>query len=231
MHKNKIIMIIISVVLSIGIVGAGLFLFREKNDSQQMLNNNSSTDEISQNDNWLTVDTVAKLEGLAKKIGVSVEYDTENIYVSDLPFAEGDASYCYKYDEDKKITGLSIGYVLVTSTEDGEEFTMEKIEAQELSNRVKTVMDWITEMLKVKVGNQVYIISSDGEILSVEEVNSYQKIIDGTAFLELRIYDTDDSVWVLNIELIGGYNIISCVFEHFPANSDEAKIPCNVTIE
>ena len=113
-------------------------------------------------------------------------------------------------NENKKVVGLSIGHILVSSTESNSTYAMETIDAQELLKRVRGVTDWISEVLNVQIDNEFYIITTEGDILLVDEVNSYQHILEGNAFLELRILDTDGSVWVLKIELVGSYNIISC---------------------
>lgn len=233
MSKSKLL-IIIATVLVLGAVVTCFFVFRGDDGSSQTPNNGDPTAsniEVSEKVNWLTVDTLPKLEALAKEFNATIEIDVEDAYVGGLPFAEGDASYNYKFDSDRNIVGLSIGHILVGSIEEDNKYTMEEIDAQELSERVRGVLDWITELLNVKIGNKFYIIANEGDILPVEDENSYQRIIEGTAFLELRILDVDGSVWVLEIESIGGYNIVSCVLEHSPADSNEAKIPCNVAIE
>lgn len=234
MSKSKLLIIVIAAVLVLGAVVTCFFLFRGDEGSSQTPNNGdslASDNEVSEKDNWLTVDTIPKLEALAKKNNITIELDVEDAYVGGLPFAEGDASYNYKFDSDKKIVGLSIGHILVGSIEADDNYTMEEIDAQELSKRVRAVFDWISEFLSVQIGNKFYIIANEGDLLPVEDENSYQRIIEGTAFLELRILDVDGSVWIMVIESIGGYNMVSCVLEHHPSDSSEAKIPCNVAIE
>lgn len=228
--KRRLI-IIASIVLIACIACALFFILREKEEYQQSPNGGATETQLTAQDNWLTVDTIPKLEELAKKNDVEIEYDVEDAYVSDLPFSDGDAFYAYSFNADKQITGLNIGYVIVASTEENEAYVMEDIDAEELSGRVKTMMDWISEFLNVQIGSNFYIITNEDDILPVAETNSYQHIIDGTAFLELRILDVDGSVWVLNMELAGAYNIIFCTFEHCSSESDAAKIPCNVAIE
>ena len=229
--KRKLIITIVSIVLLACIAVAVTLIFRGKEEPQQSTNEGTTETQLTEKANWLTVDTLSKLEELAKEINVSIEYDVEDAYVSTLPFGDGDAFYAYKFDSEKNITGLNIGYVVVASKEENETYRMDDIDAEQLSARVKTLFDWISEFLKVQIGNEFYIITDEGEILPPDETASFQHIIDGTAFLELRILDVDGSVWVLNMELAGAYNIIYCTFEHCPSDSDAAKIPCNVAIE
>ena len=229
--KRKLIISIVSIVLIACIACVVAFFFRGEEEPGQNPSEGASETQLTAKANWLTVDTLPKLEELAKEINASIEYDVEDAYISALPFGDGDAFYAYKFDAEKNITGLNIGYVVVASKEENETYRMEDIDAEQLSVRVKTLMDWISEFLNVQIGNEFYIITTEGEILPPDETASFQPIIDGTAFLELRILDVDGSVWVLNMELAGAYNIIYCTFEHCPSDSDAAKIPCNVAIE
>lgn len=229
MNKKKLLIIIL-ILLVIGVFIACFFVLGERDKLQQKQDGDSSAVALTGNDNWLTVDTISKLEELTKKNNLEIEFDSEYACVSGLPFADGNASYNYKFSSGGDISELSIGYVLVNSIESGETNIMEDIDGQELSSRINVVKDWITDFLDVKIGNKFYIFSYDGRLLAVDEVSSYQKILNGSAFLELRILDIDGSVWVLNIEMIKGYNIVSCIFDHYPADSDEAKISCNVAI-
>lgn len=232
MSKRKVIIaVVMALVLLAVIVCVCLFLFGGQDHSQIVKDDHTTEGELTYNDNWLTFDFVEELEIFVKQRELSIQYDMDNAYVSDLYFADGLTTYCYDIGENGKITGLNVGYILVDSVQSGETFTMEEITGPELFDRVDSVMDWVSIMLNVEVENEFYIIATDGNLLPVEEADSYQQIIEGHAFLELRILDTDDSVWVLTVEKIEGYNIISCVFRHCPADSNDAKIPCNIAIK
>lgn len=227
--KKKTV-IIVAIICILGILLGGVMIYTLNNHKNDVTDG-SETGQFGDKDDWLTVDTIPKLENLAKKNNINIEYEAEYAYLSGLPFADGEAFYSYEFDENKLITGLNIGYKLVKSTEVNESYEMETIDEEELAYRVDIVMDWLSKSLNVEIGNNFYIITDDGDILSGDGTASYQQIIDGTAFLELRILDVDGSVWVLSIELIGTYNIISCTLEHCAADSDAAKIPCYVAIE
>lgn len=227
----KKVIIIVSILLVAGLIGASFLIFGGRDDSQQNYKGDSSEVTLTEKDNWLTVDTIPKLEELVKKNKLEIELDSEYAYVPKLPFGDGDASYNYKYNSDGSIIELSIGHVLVDSTESNGSNIMENIDAQELLNRINVVKEWIREFLNVDIGNRFYIFSYDGSILSIDEMDSYQKILNGSAFMESRILATDNSVWVLNVEMINGPNIVSCTLNHYSADSEEAKIPCNLAIE
>ncbi len=229
--NKKILLIIISVVLILGIACTVFFVFGRNTQTQHSPGEDINIEKQIDKVDWLSVSTTAELEELASKNDKTIEYDLEYAYVSELPFGSSVASYSYKFDSEKNIIGLNVGCVIVGSTETEEAFMMDEIDAQELNNRVIAVMDWVSDNLNVVIGNEYYIITDEGEILDITDVDSYQSIIDGSAFWELRILDTDGSVWVMTIEMIEGYNIISCIFEHCPSDSAEANIPCNVTIE
>lgn len=227
---KKWMFITIAMLLAIGIAVL-FFVFGRDNNTEQKQETDPPSDILTAKDNWLTVDTVPKLEELAKKYNITIDFDSEYAYISQMPFADGEASYNYRFTSEGNIVELSIGYVLVDSTESGDANVMENIDEQEFQNRINTVNDWIEEFLEVKIDNKFYIFSYDGSILPLDDVASYRKILDGTAYMELRILDADGSVWVLNIEMLKGYNIVFCTFDHCSADSDEAKILCYVAIE
>lgn len=232
MSKKKLLVIIISIVLIACLIGVYFVFFH------QSANNNPIDYEkgkiksgVIDADKWLKVSSLDELEKLTKQAEKEIEYGSAEAYISELSFCNGTADYNYDLDSDNNIVGLSVGYILVDVKEDSESYIMEDITSEELSIRVDAVMKWLSDNLKVNIGNNYYIISSDGKILETEDNSSYQEILDGTAYLELRILDVDDSVWVLNIEKVQGYNIISCILEHCPADSEEAQLPCDVAIE
>lgn len=224
MNKKRWIIVII-VFFIICLLGVGYLIWNKKE------NNTTSINEIITEKDWLNVTSVSELKTLAEKTDKSVEYEYEYAYVADLPFGEGKASYGYEFDENEQVVSLSIGYMLVTATEADGKFTMEDISLEEFQNRTENALLSVSQMLGVNIENNYYIISETDEILPVDDESSYQQILDCTAFLETRILDVDDSVWVLTIENMPMYNIVTCSLEHHLADSEEAQIPCNIAIE
>ncbi len=226
MNKKKLLIIIIAVVLTLSSFIVFLCLDNKgDNESDGELSN--TTSDIS----WFKTVSLSELESLAEKTDKKIEYNAQDVYVMDLPFGEKTSTYNYRIDSNETIVGLNIGTILVDSTAKGEEFIMDDVSAQELSDSVNILLGWISDTLNVTIANNFYVFSDNGDMLAVDEISSYQEIIDGTAYLELRILDVDGSVWILYVEKMHGYNVIYCTFEHCMADSDEAKIPCNVSIE
>ncbi len=226
MNKKRFLIVVILLALVGCLIGVCVFLANKDDFSLDR----SSSDAITFN-NWLTVGSVEELESLAEKSGIGIEYDVESVYVSNIPFGQGTATYGYSIDSDKKIKGLNIGYMIVKSTELEDSFVMEDVTPEELSNRIRSVIGWISDSLDVEIGADFCIFSYENELLSIEDDASYKSILDGTASLELSILDIDQSVWILEVNKIDGYNIVSCTFRHCSADSPEAQIPCNISIE
>lgn len=232
MNKKKLIVIIVIIVLVlIGCLIGSYFLFFHTEDVRNSSGGKSSSDNVVTIDSWLRASSVSELENLAEKSDKTIELGLEDAYVADLPFGEGVATYCYHINSEEKLVGLNIGQIIVPSTESGESFVMEDVTAQQLCERIGVVLEWVSEVLNVTIGSNFYIFSANGEMLPVDEYLSYQQILDGTASLDLRILDVDDSVWILEIGMVQGYNIVTCTFEHCMADSEDAKLPCYVAVE
>jgi len=230
--KKKVLLIIVAVIVLIGGLIASYFLFFNNDDKTgKQPENGVVTGDTITTENWLRATTLSELENLSKKTDKKIEYGEEDAYVSELPFGEGTATYGYRISSDGNVLGLNIGKMIVSSTETDDTFVMEEITVQQLRERIDAVLGWVSEVLNVKIGTDYYITTDNFDMLSVEEDASYQQILDGTAVLDLRILDNDESVWILEIGKVQGYNIISCTFEHCMADSEEAQLPCYVAVE
>lgn len=227
MNKKKLFIIIISILFIVGLIVVFISLNKEETKNKDDITSQETVLDI----NWFRASSVSELKDFAKKTDKKIEANGSDIYVSDLTFGESTATYNYRVDSNDTIIGLNVGALLVSSKEENGEFVMEDVSAQELSDRINILLGWISDTLDVTIADNFYIFSENGEMLSIENEESYQQILDGTAYVELRILDADGSVWILYVERMFGYNIISCTFEHCMADSDEAKIPCNVSIE
>lgn len=218
---KKVLIIIVALVI-VGCLIGGYFLFLHNGNSNQSIN--------EKNDSWLRVASVSELEAMAKKNNKTLEINEGDYYVLDLPIGSRSTTYGYSTDSNGSVTGLNMGVALVSSTEASGRYSMEKITPQELRDRITDVFGWISETLNVNIGTNYYILGEESALLSVGDDLSYKKILNGEASLDLRILDTDSSVWVLEVFRVHGFNIISCTFTHYSADSEEAQQPCYVTV-
>lgn len=230
--SKKVLVLVITIFVVLGGIIAAYFCFFNNNDGGDNATNNDkiSAEEVT-TENWLRASSLSELEKLGEITEKTVELEYEDAYVSELPFGDGTATYSYRINSEKEIIGLNIGKILVSSSEKDNGFVMEEITVQQLRERIDAVLGWVSEVLNVKIGTDFYITTDNFDMLSVEEDASYQQILDGTAVLDLRILDSDESVWILEIGKVQGYNIISCTFEHCMADSEEAQLPCYVAVE
>lgn len=231
MKKKILLIIIVATVLIGGLIASYFVFFNDDNKRWKQPENGVETGDTITPENWLRVTTLSELEGLSKKTDKKIEYGQEDVYVSDLPFGEGTATYGYRISSNENVLGLNIGKIIVSSTETNNTFVMEEITVQQLRERIDAVLCWVSEVLNVKIGTDFYITTDNFDMLSIEDDASYQQILDGTAVLDLRILDSDESVWVLEIGKVQGYNIISCTFEHCMADSEKAQLACYVAVE
>lgn len=231
MNKKVIALIVTIIVVLSGIIIAYFCFFNNQDGNNSTLNSDKISAEEVTTESWLRASSLSELEKIGKITKKDIELDYEDAYVSELPFGEGTATYSYKINSEEEIVGLNIGKVLVSSSEKDNGFVMEEVTVSQLRERVDAVLGWVSEVLNVDIGTDYYITTDNFDMLSVEEDASYQQILDGTAVLDLRILDNDESVWILEIGKVQGYNIISCTFEHCMADSEEAQLPCYVAVE
>lgn len=232
--KKQIVLTVIALVVVIGIIVTVFFLIKTPNNKDfenELTSGDTTIDTVTHYADWFSLKTTDDLEQLAEKTNSKIEYGPENAYIADIEFAGDLVTFGYRYNSDKKITGLSIGKILVSSTEKDGSFAMDSITASELSSQINGLISWISQKFDVEIDKNFNIFAFSNDILSPDDENSYQKIITGDAYLELRILDVDDSVWVLKIEKVISYDIIAATFNHYMADSNEASIPCDVAIE
>lgn len=228
MNKKRVMITVLVVVFAVFLITA-LLVFN-KNDADLSISNTNNENEIISSENWLKVKTLEELEQLVKKSKKEMEHIDSVVYVSEQSFGDGTATYCYILDGDNNVTGLNIGHLLVSSVENADGFVMEEVSPKELSQRIDAVMEWISFELNAPIEDNYNIFSNSGQLLSVSDESSYEQIIKGNATIELRILDNDNSVWQLSVNKIDAFNVISCVFEHFMSDTEEAKLPCDVAI-
>ncbi len=234
MKKKRIQKIIIVFASSVAIVCVGIFLFGRGSDGEER-QTEAETDVQTEEEpitpsNWLDCSTVEDVKSLIEKTGAEAEYELDYAYIYDLPFASGKAQYNYRVNGEGNISESSVYYRMVDSEPKDGKYVTEDIEFSEFKDRLYGVFRCIDNALGTRIENQYSVFSEDGTVLDSEDEGSLKKVADGEAELELRIRDTDGSVWILKIAKEYGYNDILCTFRHYSADSEWAKSYCNMAV-
>lgn len=233
---NKLLIISVVAILVLAMICLMLFLPKRDNDKNDESEQEETTIQIEEDKttsiNWLCVEELTQIEDLIDKTNANVEYryGSELVFVYDVQFGIGKATYIYDINENDEVTETSVSYKIVDSEAKDGEYVAEDIEFSEFRDRLYGVFNCIDNALGIRIENQYSIFSSDGTVLDSSDEKSLEKVADGEAELELRIRDTDGSIWILSISNEYGYNDILCTFRHYAADSEQAKSYCNMAV-
>lgn len=234
MNGGKILKVIIIVATIISLVCVGIFLFGrgsggEEKQTEEITDEQTEEEPITPS-NWFDCSTIEDVKSLIEKTEAEYETEFDYVYVFDVPFGNGEAQYNYRVNGEGNISESSVYYQMVKSEPKDGEYVAEDIEFSEFKDRLYGVFNCIDNALGTRIENQYSIFSSDGTVLDSSDEKSLEKVAAGEAELELRIRDTDGSIWILSISKEYGYNDILCTFRHYSATSEQAKSYCNMAV-
>lgn len=214
MNKKKIIIIsvIAAIVLIAGIVSGIYFLGGDKQK-----NNSTNQDDFIVGEELLKTETSEAFNTLVDKYSLEVIQDFDWHYVKDVSLFDRSFNIDLRFDGNSKTTDCK-AYTSIGSTAEGDN----KVSAEELKSDVNSLLYQFTNFFgETSYEDRFFIFDMNGSSIDKADNASYQKILNGEAYLELNVRESETSFWRFTIKKTTGTETY-CLIDHY-INDPEFK--------
>lgn len=217
--KQKILMIIIVIVLFV----IAIFLFLFFRNPFGFFTKKGETEEADISEIVLNIFDKEQLESIVENNNLQSKQVGDSIEISGVKKNGEDLYYTFEFNQDGGLVDATQFQVI------DEAKTANKYSAKKLKeNAIKYIQNF-SERFGISLF-EYYQIFTDNEILDSQSEESFQKIIDGNAQLELSVRDEFGGFWILKIERTYGEDLMLWI-DHYLNNEDYYDLPANIDLQ
>lgn len=192
--KKRII--IASIVLCLSLIVAGIFLFKpeKKDDTLELLNN-----QISLYEKILNITSIKEYEKLTKIIENEsvLGNDKSGATVREIDLFHENATITYYFDAKGNVKEFETWFHFNEGSEGNS--LPEEITVEELRDKTEGVLKEFCKMFGVLELPDLYLTHIDGTYEKVESTDSYQKMLEGIAWIDFAVRDELGTYWTIRI--------------------------------
>lgn len=207
--KKRII--IGSIVLCLVLTVAGFFFFKQgQNDDTR----DQIQEEVSLYERIMNVTSIKEYEKLTKSIENEsvLGEDKSGATIEEYVLFHENATITYYFDADGNVKEFETWLYFNEGPE--ENSLPEEITVEEMRDKTEGVLKKFCEMFGVKSLPDLYLTLDDGTFEKIEAVDSYQKILDGTAWIDFSVRDEVGTYWTIRIYSAGNLCTVD-IWRHF----------------
>lgn len=198
MGKRIIIMGSIILCLALGVAGF-FYLKQDKNDNTTDL----LQEEITLSEKIMNVTSIEEYEKLTKSIENEsvIGEDRSGATIEEFILFHENATITYYFDSDGSVKEFEAWFYFNEGPE--ENSLPEEITIDELRDKTEGVLQGFCKMFGVNNLPDLYLTRDDGTFEKIESVDSYQTILDGTAWIDFSVRDEAGTYWTIRINSEG----------------------------
>ncbi len=143
----------------------------------------------------------------------------------------GNASqFLYSFDSSKKVDSVAV-YLLLHGHSHDNEAAIDPCSAEELQKKCVDTLQHLCRMHGVELQNNFYILDYENySQLDISQIESFQKVVDGEAYLEFTMKDRDECYWQVYSEKMPSGAFFLRIDKYIDS-SDYSDLVPNVTVQ
>lgn len=241
--NKKLLIIIIAIVLVVAIaVCSVIFIPKLLNNTpggdDKLAGNIVEIPEMGDGKEFFKITDISQVEPLVTKYGFEMEgpeYDAGMVSVYDaeccgVPVQFEFVPYGAEENEIGILMNMSCYYVPFSEEYKDVELPSFTHSGAELKAEIDIFFGMIEKVFNVSIGENYFIVDSNGNLLSNSDAASYDKIISNDAFLDFSLRDTGDYYWNLR-SLTTEEGLIYLRFTNYFDSSQYAENIAHVTVQ
>ena len=196
MIMKKRIIITGLIVICIALAVAGIFFFKKdkKNEAKDSIDK-----EISLYEEILNVSSLKEYEKLTKSIENEsvLGEDKSGATIEEFALFHENAVITYYFDVEGNVREFETWFHFNEGPE--ENSLPEEITVEELRDKTEGVLKAFCKMFGVLELPDLYLTHSDGTYEKIESIDSYQKMIEGIAWIDFSVRDESGTYWTIRV--------------------------------
>lgn len=207
--KKKIIIVVVAAVLAVcGVIFILKSVENAPNGADVSSAEATGIPNLGDGKEFFKITDISEVEPLVTKYGFKLEgpeYDAGMISVYDaeccgVPVQFDFVPYGNEEAETDFLMNMSCYYIPFSEEYKDKESPSFTHTGAELKTEIDKFFKMIEEVFNISIGDNYFIIASDGNLLSNTDPSSYDKIISNIAFLDFSLRDSNGDYWNLRSE-------------------------------
>ncbi len=174
--------------------------------------------------------TADQIESFCKEQGLACITEEQYQVVYDVQCFGHTSQFSYSFDRDANVDSVAV-YMLLHGDANDNETPIEPCSAEELQKKCVDALGHLCKMHGVELQNNFLILDYEQYTqMDVTQTESFQKIIDGEAYLEFTMMDQSGCFWMVYSDCMPNGAIFLRIEKYWDSSDYSDMVP-NVTVK